>query len=310
MSFFRLERSHAAADAGVAPLVTGSPRSADQLPGSEHDELASLGLRSLADLLAPPSLVIAEDHLVLDGQYLRVLTLADLPPSVVSGWLNSVLVEQLPVTFSLHVRLLDAGAASHALKLKSWRLTGAIQDDLSHGRPTDNNLGTALEQVEALRRALARREAALFSVGLYLQLRADCRAALDALTQRLMSLFASQAGSALVPRLQQEQGFRACLPEGRDTLQVLHTLDTGVLSTLYPFVPAAPRMPGGVLLGVDQQTHGIVELDVFDHTVCQNANVGIFAPSGGGKTFFCQSPRAAIPAARRHDRRDCRRSKA
>ena len=45
-------------------------------------------------------------------------------------------------------------------------------------------------------------------------------------------------------------------------------------------------MPGGILFGVDQQTHGLVELDLFDHRVCQNANVGIFAPSGGGKTFF------------------------
>ena len=40
------------------------------------------------------------------------------------------------------------------------------------------------------------------------------------------------------------------------------------------------------MFGVDQQTHGLVELDPFDHRVCQNANVGIFAPSGGGKTFF------------------------
>ena len=47
------------------------------------------------------------------------------------------------------------------------------------------------------------------------------------------------------PRLQQEQGFRACLPEARDALRVLHTLDTGSLSTVYPFVPTAPRMPAG-----------------------------------------------------------------
>ena len=45
-------------------------------------------------------------------------------------------------------------------------------------------------------------------------------------------------------------------------------------------------MPGGILFGIDEQIHDLVELDVFDHRVCQNANVGIFAPSGGGKTFF------------------------
>src|SRR5262249_22963901 len=156
----------------------------------------------------------------------------------------------------------------------------------ANGRPEDNNLTTALEQVERLRRGLARRETALFSVSMYLQLRAPSRAGLDSLTQRIAGLFKRQGAEALVPRLQQEQGFGACLPEGRDALRVLHTLDTGSLSTVYPFVPTAPRMPGGVLFGVDQQTHGVVELDLFDHRVCQNANVGIFAPSGGGKTFF------------------------
>ena len=39
------------------------------------DRLAALGLRSLADLLAPSSLVIGDDHLVLDGEYTRVLAL-------------------------------------------------------------------------------------------------------------------------------------------------------------------------------------------------------------------------------------------
>jgi TraG P-loop domain len=300
MPFLRLEprseRSTDTLDTSVPALVAVSrPRTPGRgvgvgvgVGGGENsdDRLAALGLRSLADLLAPSSLVIADDHLMLDGQYTRVLALADLPPVVAAGWLNGVLAEKLAVDLSLHFRPLDAGAAANALKLKSWRLGGALNNDTANGRPIDNNLTTALEQIERLRRSLARRETALFSVGLYLQLRAWSRAELDELTQRVAGLFAAQAGVALVPRLQQEQGFRACLPEARDALQVLHTLDTGTLSTIYPFVPASPRTPGGILFGVDEQTHGLVELDVFDHRVCQNANVGIFAPSGGGKTFF------------------------
>src|SRR5918911_3016251 len=290
MPFLRLERQpHSvddlAAPAGSALVTVGQPRTAERASGPD-DRLAALGLRSLADLLAPSSLVIADDHLVLDGQYTRVLALADLPPVVAAGWLNGVLAEWLPVNFSVHLRALDPGAAARALKLKSWRLAGALSDDATNGRPIDNNLTAALEQVERLRRGLARRETALFSVGLYLQIRAASRAELEALTQRVAGLLATQAGAVLVPRLQQEQGLRACLPEARDPLQVLHMLDTDTLSTIYPFVPASPRMPGGIPFGVDQQTHQLVELDLFDHRVCQNANVGIFAPSGGGKTFF------------------------
>src|SRR5918912_2252618 len=290
MPFLLLERQpHSvddlAAPAGGALVTLGQPRTAERA-SSPDDRLAALGLRWLADLLAPSSLVIADDHLVLDGQYTRVLALADLPPVVAAGWLNGVLAEWLPVNFSVHLRSLDPGAAASALKLKSWRLGGALSDDAANGRPIDNNLTTAFEQVERLRRGLARREIALFSVGLYLQLRASSRAELEALTQRVAGLFAAQAGAILVPRLQQEQGLRACLPEARDPLQVLHTLDTDTLSTIYPFVPTSPRMPDGIPFGVDEQTHQLVELDLFDHRVCQNANVGIFAPSGGGKTFF------------------------
>jgi hypothetical protein len=290
MPILRLERRTDRPEVLVQPDSAGlvaisQPRGSRHAPTADH-RLAALGLRSLADLLAPSSLVIADDHLVLDGQYSRVLAIGDLPPIVAAGWLRGVLAEQLAVDLSLHIRPLDTGAAASALKLKSWRLGGALSDDAANGRPVDNNLGAALEQVERLRRGLARREIALFSVGLYLQLRASSRAELDERTLRVAGLFAVQAGAALVPRLQQEQGLRACLPEARDPLGVLHTLDTGTLSTIYPFVPASPRLPGGILLGVDEQIHDLVELDVFDHRVCQNANIGIFAPSGGGKTFF------------------------
>src|SRR3982074_1794525 len=111
------------------------------------------------------------------------------------------------------------------------------------------------EQIEHLRRGLARRETALFSVSLYLQLRASSRAELEALTKRVAGLFSRQSGALLVPRLQQEQGFRACLPEARDALEILHTLDTGSLSTIYPFVPASPRMPGGIMFGGAPKQH-------------------------------------------------------
>src|SRR5919197_4834975 len=290
MPLVRLERrpdragEHPAPQAGALVAVR-QPRAGERALSAD-DRLAALGLRSLADLLAPASLVIASDHLLLDGEHTRVLAVADLPPVVAAGWLSGVLAEQLPVNLSLHLRPLDSGASASALKLKSWRLGGALSDDAANGRPLDNNLTTAFEQVERLRRGLARREIALFSVGLYLQLRASSRAELEALTQRVAGLFAAQAGAVLVTRLQQEQGLHACLPEARDPLQVLHTLDTDTLSTIYPFMPASPRMPGGIPFGIDEQTHQLVELDLFDHRVCQNANVRIFAPSGGCKTFF------------------------
>ena len=122
----RADRSEVRAQPDGAALVAISqPRDTRQATTAD-DRLAALGLRSLADLLAPSSLVIADDHLVLDGQYSRVLAIGDLPPIVAAGWLNGVLAEQLAVDLSLHIHPLDAGAAASALKLKSWRLGGAL----------------------------------------------------------------------------------------------------------------------------------------------------------------------------------------
>ncbi len=61
----------------------------------------------LADLLAPSSLVIADDQLVIDGEYTRVLAVADLPLVVAAGWLKGVLAEQLAIDLSMHIRPLD-----------------------------------------------------------------------------------------------------------------------------------------------------------------------------------------------------------
>ena len=143
MPFLRLERQpqkvHDLAAPPASALVTlGEPQTPERA-SSPDDRLAALGLRSLADLLAPSSLVVADDHLVLDGQYTRVLALANLPPVVAAGWLNGVLAEQLPVNLSLHLRPLDPGAAARALKLKSWRLGGALSDDAANSRPIDKH---------------------------------------------------------------------------------------------------------------------------------------------------------------------------
>ena len=130
--------------------------------------MAALGLRSLADLLAPPSLVIGEDYLALDGQYVRVLAVADLPPFVAAGSSSGVLAEKLAVDVSLHERRSTPGEPPAASRSRAGGLAGALNDDRANGRPEDNHLTTAYEQVEHLRRGLARRETALFSVSLYL----------------------------------------------------------------------------------------------------------------------------------------------
>src|SRR5919202_5310455 len=91
MPLVRLERRPDRADDHPAPpdalVAVRQPRAA-QRTVSADDRLAALGLRTLADLLAPASVVIASDHLLLDGEYTRVLAVSAFPPLVAARWLN------------------------------------------------------------------------------------------------------------------------------------------------------------------------------------------------------------------------------
>ena len=133
MPLLRLERRPANTgdnlESSATALVAVSQQRTPHHVAHPDDHLAALGLRSLADLLAPCSLVIADNHLVLDGQYTRILAIADLPPVVAAGWLNGVLAEKLAVDLSLHIRPLNGAGTASALKLKSWRLGGALSED-------------------------------------------------------------------------------------------------------------------------------------------------------------------------------------
>ena len=69
LPFVHLERAHSSTASAVF-----RPRAA--IERCSAAEPAAWGNRSLADLIAPTALAIATDHLVLDGQFVRILALA------------------------------------------------------------------------------------------------------------------------------------------------------------------------------------------------------------------------------------------
>ena len=136
MPLLRLERRAAdqytvTARPDRAGLVAVTQLRAARQARTADDRLAALGLRSLADLLAPSSLVISDDHLVLDGQYTRILAIGDLPPVVAAGWLNGVLAEQLAIDLSVHIR--PAGRGRRGERTKTQELAAGWRAERRRG---------------------------------------------------------------------------------------------------------------------------------------------------------------------------------
>src|SRR5215831_9846242 len=139
--FVRLESTAAAiADVGFRPRAVVAPL--DRQP--MIDEV------SLADLVAPSAIHIAVDHLVIDGQFARVLALVGLPPSVDAGWLEPLVAGVLPAEVSLFVMPAERGDVAGQLTRRHVRLQSSLGHDLGEGRPADPNLVAAEEQTARL----------------------------------------------------------------------------------------------------------------------------------------------------------------
>lgn len=260
-------------------------RRAEPGPLDADERRFALGTRSLADLVAPAAVEVDRDHLRLEYQYARVLTVVGYPRVVSAGWLQPLLDFEQPIELSIHVHPLETPTIVKMLGHKLVQLQSSRLLDVRGGRLADPEREVAFEDAERLRDALQRGEERVFSVSLYVLLRATTLKALDDLTRRVESTLDGMLAHSRVAILEQDRGFTACLPEGRDDLLVYRNLDTSSLVTTFPFTSGTLSMERGVLYGVASRTQSPVVVDPFDSGL-ENANMAVFAMAGAGKSYF------------------------
>lgn len=253
---------------------------------SADERLFALGTRTLSDLVAPAGADVRRDHLQLDAQYLRVLVVTGYPRTVAAGWLAPLVEElDLPLELSLHVRPLQSGDMVRMLGLQIAKLESSRRAQVRAERITDPERDIALEDAERLRASLQRGDERVFSVSLYLLIRAPTRRALDELTRRVETQLDGLLAQSRVAVFEQERGLRSCLPEGRDRLLVPRNLDTTSLAISLPLASSSLVMERGVLYGVAAQSQSPIIIDPFDSSF-DNYNLAVMAPSGSGKSYF------------------------
>ena len=252
---------------------------------SAEERRFALGTRSLADLLAPAAVEVARDHVRLEYQYARVLAVVGYPRSVAPGWLTPILEFEQPIEVTFHIHPLESATIVKLLGHKLVQLQSSRLVDLRSGRMADPEREVAFEDAERLRDALQRGEQRVFSVSLYVLLRAASQRALDDLTRRVETTLDGMLAHSRVAILEQERAFRACLPTARDELLVYRNLDTSSLVTTFPFTSGSLSMERGVLYGVATRSQSPVIVDPFDASL-ENANLAVFAMAGAGKSYF------------------------
>ena len=102
------------------------------------------------------------------------------------------------------------------------------------------------------------------------------------MTHKVETIFGQQMVLTKVASAQQEQGLNSTVPQFIDDLKIRRNMNTGAISTSFPFTSADLTQDNGILYGVNMHNNGLV---IFDRYSLENANMVVFAKSGAGKSF-------------------------
>ncbi|TAK89094.1 DUF87 domain-containing protein [Patescibacteria group bacterium] len=248
----------------------------------EAEAIYRQGIVSLRDLIAPPSLEIAGDHLRVGTRFARTLYVYGYPRQIYTGWLSPIINLDEVLDISMFIYPVESQVVLNNLRRKVGQLEASYAINQEKGRVRDPALEAAILDAEELRDKLQVGEERFFRFGLYVTIYGDSMDEIKNVQRKLEGIFGQSLVYSKPASMQMEPGFNSTLPMANDQLQVSRNMNTGALSTSFPFTSAELSHNEGVLYGVNRHNNGLV---LFDRFTLENANMVVFAKSGGGKSF-------------------------
>lgn len=240
------------------------------------------GITTLRDLIAPSSLEIHSSYFRLGTKYGRTLYVYAYPRQIYTGWLSSVINLDEVIDVSMFFYPIDTEVVLKNLRKKVTQMQASVSINEEKGKTRDPGLEAALNDAEELRDELQVGSERFFRYGLYITLYADSIEELNFIQHKIETIFGQQLVFSKVASSQQEQGLNSTAPQMTDQLQIRRNMNTGAISTSFPFTSADLTQEKGVLYGINMHNNGLV---IFDRFTLENANMVVFAKSGSGKSF-------------------------
>lgn len=249
---------------------------------AEVEQAFLKGVNTLRDLIAPSSLEFQTDHFRLGTKYGRTLYIYGYPRQIYTGWLSSIINMDEVLDVSMFLYPVDTQVVMQNLRKKVTQLEASMSINQEKGKTRDPGLEAALQDAEELRDELQVGSEKFFRYGLYITLYADSMDDLTFVQNKVETLFGQQLVFSKVASSQQEQGLNSTVPQLMDQLQIRRNMNTGAISTSFPFTSADLTQEKGILYGINMHNNGLV---IFDRFTLENANMVVFAKSGAGKSF-------------------------
>ena len=240
------------------------------------------GTNTLRDLISPSAIEIHSDYFRLGTKYGRTLYVYGYPRTLFTGWISPIINIDEVVDVSMYIYPVESAIVMKNLKTKATQLEASMNLNAEKGKIRDPELEAALMDTEELRDQLQVGAERFFRFGLYVTVWADSLEELKVIQQKIETIFGQQMIFSKVANSQQEQGLNSAMPQCVDQLQIRRNMNTGAISTSFPFTSADLTQDKGILYGINMHNNGLV---IFDRFTLENANMVVFAKSGAGKSF-------------------------
>jgi conjugal transfer ATP-binding protein TraC len=233
-------------------------------------------------IIAPAGVQIFPNYLKIGDKLAKTFFVFSYPRYLTTGWFEPLI--NLPNLFdiSIFVNPIDTGTALKNLRKKAGQLESQRNDEAEKGLVRNPELETAIQDIDSLRDALQQSEEKLFSTGVYITIYADTDEELGKLESKITTMLEAKIVYIKPALFEQLEGLFSILPIDEDRVDVTTPMDTGPISSFFPFVSEDLTSNQGIMYGINLHNNNLV---IFDRFSLENANQVVFAKSGSGKSY-------------------------
>ena len=278
-------------DSKTSPPIAENPQpepdpqqlAKENLIVKEAQKVFAEGMLSVRDIIAPAAFLVNPSYLQLGDIFCKTLFVYTYPRYLEANWLSPIINYDVTMDIGMHIHPLETANVMHDLKNQVGKIQSSMMIAQEKGAPRDPELETALGDVEALRDVLQRGEVRLFQLGLYFTIYGDTLEELNTLVKQFESTLGGMLIYTKESLLQMDGGFISTAPLMEDKISVLRNLDTGSISSIFPFTSSELTQEDGILYGINRHNNSLI---IFDRFNLENANSVVFAKSGSGKSYL------------------------
>jgi conjugal transfer ATP-binding protein TraC len=245
-------------------------------------QIYEAGVLELRDIIAPSALDITPKTLSLGEKVMRSFFVISYPRFLSDSWFAPIINMDKVFDVSIFVHPIETSKILNQFKKKVAEVQSQINMRAEKGLVREPQLDTAYQDLETLRDNLQQAQEKIFDVGLYITIYADNEEELDKVESEFKSILESKLVYMKPALFQQEEAFKTVMPLATDLLNIHSKLNSGPLSSIFPFISFELTSDRGILYGINRHNSGLV---LFDRYSLENYNSVTFAKAGSGKSY-------------------------